>query len=173
MHSFSPNRVPGDIGTANSIAWPLAGDIHGATKARCYLERRVARQFLQRRRSDPTPRAPGRAFPGLFNCTRGRMKFRALLRLSLVAGLLAAPLVACGSHATGSQDATGPIEKCDAFLTAYGHCLDSLGPAQIAKERLEQTRAGLAAQAGRGAAARAALRKQCVDNLTQITTTCR
>jgi len=83
-------------------------------------------------------------------------------------------LPACSSsHSTKESPADEPIEECDAFLGAYEHCLDSLGPASIAQARVEQTRAGFVAQAGHGEAARAALRQKCADNLSQLKTTCR
>jgi hypothetical protein len=95
-------------------------------------------------------------------------------RFSLTAVLIGAFVVACGSHASNDgRETSAPIEECDAFLTAYEHCLDSLGPANVARARVEQTRAGLAAQVGNGPAARSALRKQCADNLSQIKATCR
>lgn len=87
---------------------------------------------------------------------------------------LLALLAACsGRHPIPEAQTNESIQECDAYLTAYEHCLNSLGPAQIAQARVEQTRAGFATQAARGEAARAALRKQCVGNLAQIKTTCR
>jgi hypothetical protein len=97
-------------------------------------------------------------------------------RASAVTGLLlgAVVVLGCGSRAKGDRsEAKEPIAECDAFLAAYDHCLGSLGPDRIAKARVEQTRAGLVAQASHGDAARAALRKQCTDNLSQLKATCR
>jgi hypothetical protein len=103
------------------------------------------------------------------------MEPRRLAIVILAACLTTAVLGACASHAatTGSQDTAGPIEECEAFLKGYEHCLDSLGPTKIAQARVEQARAGLAAQVGHGEAARAALQKQCADNLSQLKATCR
>src|ERR1700735_5040933 len=94
----------------------------------------------------------------------------------LAVSLVCVLLVACGAHAapgSTSDDADGPLAECEAFLSAYGHCLESLGPPRVAQARLEQTRAGLVAQAGRGEASRAALRRECLENLSQVQTTCR
>ncbi len=95
--------------------------------------------------------------------------------LSVAALLGAAAAMACGSHAApgDSNAADQPIPECEAFLTAYEHCLGSLGPAWIAEARVEQTRAAFATQVAQGPAAGQVLRKQCVERLSQIKTTCR
>jgi hypothetical protein len=80
-----------------------------------------------------------------------------------------------GRHATKDDaESTEPIQECNAFLSAYEQCLETLGPARIAQARVEQTRAGLVAQVqtAHGDTARAALRKQCTDNLSQLKATC-
>ena len=64
-----------------------------------------------------------------------------------------------------------PIDECDAFLASYEHCLASLGPADVARARVAQTRASFVAT--RDKAARAALRQKCISNLAQLKTTCR
>ena len=93
---------------------------------------------------------------------------------------LASLLAVCASTACSSRPATGgaeakaePIPQCEAFLSAYEHCLDALGPSDIARARVEQTRAALTTQLSGGTAARAALREKCADNLSQLRTTCR
>ena len=94
--------------------------------------------------------------------------------LALAGLLLVALFLGCGSHAAPSgSNAAEPIPECDAFLTAYGHCLGSLGPTWVADARVAQTRTAFATQAGQGQAAGQALRKQCVERLSQIKTTCR
>jgi hypothetical protein len=96
------------------------------------------------------------------------------LGVAVLLGALGAPLFACGgSHAAAEVQDAGPIEECEAFVASYQSCLGSLGPADIAQARAEQTRAGLAAQATRGPEARAALREKCVANLSRLRTTCR
>lgn len=84
-------------------------------------------------------------------------------------------LAACSDHAasSGSNAADEPIPECEAFLSAYEHCLGSLGPTWIAKARVEQTRAAFVTKATQGPGAGQALRKQCVERLSQIKTTCR
>ena len=122
-------------------------------------------QVVQFRRSGL--RALGLAL-GLVGCGSRARRY-------LVAALLLSALAACGSHATPSDSNTAdqPSPECDVFLSAYEHCLDSLGPAWIAQARVEQTRTAFATQAAQGPAAGQALRKQCVDRLSQIKTTCR
>ncbi len=90
--------------------------------------------------------------------------------------VLAGSAIACGGHTGGTGAAAENDEtpaECEAFAAAYEHCLGTLGPEQIAKARVEQTRASFVAQASRGEAARAALRAQCSANLAQIKSTCR
>jgi hypothetical protein len=102
------------------------------------------------------------------------MKTSAQLSLSAVALLGVVSLAACGSHGgSSSQNANEPIPECDAFLTAYEQCLDSLGPLWIAQARVEQTRAAFATQVAKGPSAGQALRKQCANRLSQIKTECR
>jgi len=95
--------------------------------------------------------------------------------LTLAGCLLGAVFLGCGAHRAGddAQESNVPIEECDAFVAAYSRCLGTLGPDRIARERAEQTRSGILAQASRGEAARAAVRKQCVDNLSRLNTSCR
>ena len=102
------------------------------------------------------------------------MKTRSPLGLILALAFTSASLLACGgNHATADAPDAGPIAECEAFLASYERCLDSLGPADIARARVEQTRAGLAAQAEAGGTSRAALRQTCAENLAQLGTSCR
>jgi hypothetical protein len=88
--------------------------------------------------------------------------------------LAASAAVACRSHAeTGdSQEPARLAPECDAFLSAYGRCLDVLGPEAIAKARVDQARAGLLGQVGHDEVSHAALGKQCAVNLSQVRGTC-
>jgi hypothetical protein len=158
------NRSPGLI----PARWPASGAPEKARLAR--LEepnmRSVHRAFVAAQRPES----------GRRRISRARSRSLATRRMLSVAALFAAAaLAACGSHASpsGSNAADQPIPECEAFLSAYEHCLDSLGPTWIAQARVEQTRAAFATQAAQGPAAGQALRKQCVDRLSQIKTTCR
>lgn|SRR5487761_2013238 len=94
------------------------------------------------------------------------------LRLPAFAvGLLLLVSACSGRHAADVAQVDEPIDECEAFLASYAHCLGTLGPAAVAQARVEQTRAAFAAT--HGVAPRAALRQKCVDNLTQLKTTCR
>jgi hypothetical protein len=112
-------------------------------------------------------------FPSLLPSNIASLSARRALAVTGLS-LVALVVVGCGSHAKGDRsEPEEPITECEAFLAAYDHCLGSLGPDRIAKARVEQTRAGLVAQASRGDAARAELRKKCTDNLSQLKATCR
>jgi hypothetical protein len=111
--------------------------------------------------------------PSLFPSTIRHLSAR---RIPAVTAILlgAVVVLGCGSRATGDRpEVEQPISECEAFLAAYDHCLGSLGPDRIAKARVEQTRAGLVAQASHGEGARTELRKRCADNLSQLKATCR
>jgi hypothetical protein len=92
----------------------------------------------------------------------------------LVLALISAGLAACGNaKTTARKEDPGPVAECDAFVASYEHCLESLGPASIARERAVATRATLLAQAAQGDGAREALRQKCADSLSRLTKTCR
>ena len=97
-------------------------------------------------------------------CARSAFGFACLVVLVL--------LSACsGRHPTAAAQVDEPIPECDAFLASYEHCLESLGPLDIARGRVEQSRASF--ESVHGEAARAELRQKCADNLVQLKKTCR
>ena len=97
-------------------------------------------------------------------CAGSALGFACLVVLAL--------LCACSGHQpTGDSQPDEPIQECDLFLASYEQCLGTLGPASVARARVEQTRAAFAST--HGTAPRAALRQKCIDNLTQLKTTCR
>ena len=109
-------------------------------------------------------------------CARARLVARSRRRRAasslLACCVLFLATAACTSPSTGEQsDPDEPISECETFLASYEHCLSGLGPPSIAHARIEQTRAGFAAIHGKGP--RAALRKECAENLTQLKSTCR
>ena len=86
--------------------------------------------------------------------------------------LLLGLLSACSArHSTGAAQPDEPLPECDAFLASYRHCLESLGPPDIARGRVEQSRASF--ESIHGESARVELRLKCADNLVQLKKTCR
>jgi hypothetical protein len=94
---------------------------------------------------------------------------------SALAGLLLSPwqLLACSRATIDERVPDAPIAECEAFLTAYEQCLETLGPRSIAQARVEQTRASFDAQLGKGPAVRETLRNRCVTNQSQLGAICR
>jgi hypothetical protein len=90
---------------------------------------------------------------------------------------LSALLLACSSPGTADSTGAGasevePIKECEAFLAAYSRCLGSSGGDAVTNARIEQSRAALTKQAATGANARDSVRRQCVDNLSQLSRAC-
>jgi hypothetical protein len=104
---------------------------------------------------------------------RGTRRSRLRIRTAAVA-MIVASLAACSARSgVESSSSDAPIKECEAFLTAYEQCLGTLGSAQVARTRAQQTRSSLAAEAERGDLARGEVRRRCVANLSQLETTCR
>ena len=84
-------------------------------------------------------------------------------------------LTACGgSHTSGNaHQQSESIAECDSFVAGYERCLRTLGPAEIARARAEQTRVALTPTSTATDEARSALRRQCQQNLAQLESSCR
>ena len=83
-------------------------------------------------------------------------------------------IVACGSRGHGETSGSEqPIAECEAFLSAYQHCLESLGPKDVAAGRIAQSRETLRAEASRSESARSDVRRKCSANLASLASSCR
>ena len=91
---------------------------------------------------------------------------RHLGALCILVGLFAS---ACGKHSAsdGTEAPPEPIKECEAFVASLQHCLERLGPSDIAAARVAQARASLDAQLSHSP--RDAVRKQCITSLTNMT----
>jgi hypothetical protein len=98
------------------------------------------------------------------------------MNLSILRLCLALPLVvACNGSRPNSEASPdgGGVAECDAYVVAYDRCLTSLGPADVAHGRAEQTRATIAAQlVSASTSARAEMQTNCARNLARLKATC-
>jgi hypothetical protein len=96
---------------------------------------------------------------------------------SLALVILGGSSAACGSRATTSSvEAAPPIAECEAYAAAFETCVMNLGGADVthaaAAKRTADMRAGLAAEATKDDAARAALRASCTAGIRELKASC-